>query len=348
MNIFSRLLLVCVLAFSAVKAESVETLMNSGQSLLSNGAYSQAASVFKKVLAREPNFFEARHNLGFAYLAMGKHAEAVRELERAVKLNGMSSETWSNLAVAYENTGNYTKSQNALYQAVKRDPNNVQARMNLATQYLNSGNTSAALEQFLEVIQIDENYPSVYTQIAKVYVAQNKYEKARHYLQQAIRVSSDDTEALWEMGKIYWKIDNDYKQAGSSFQTAISIQPTIADYYQSFAQMLQEQGHKQEAIKMWEKVSIHSTDPSQKAAANAQAVSLQYGDQSDNNQGAAFADTFSEQSVQQLQSSIRPDSQRKKTVQTMNTDDFDIGDDFSNLDNTTEPAKISLDSLLKK
>ena len=73
-----------LLAGMQVRAQqSVETLMANGQELLQRGAYSQAATQFKQVLAREPDFFEAQFNLGFTYLQWGKYSEALVELKKA-------------------------------------------------------------------------------------------------------------------------------------------------------------------------------------------------------------------------------------------------------------------------
>ena len=46
--------LLCALLFTvSVQAESTEELMNTGNHLLANGAYDQAVSKFRKVIARD-------------------------------------------------------------------------------------------------------------------------------------------------------------------------------------------------------------------------------------------------------------------------------------------------------
>jgi tetratricopeptide (TPR) repeat protein len=54
-----------------------------GQQALREGRFDLAAEDFQKVLRLDPNFVEARVNLGLAYHALGKYGEAVRELEAA-------------------------------------------------------------------------------------------------------------------------------------------------------------------------------------------------------------------------------------------------------------------------
>ena len=68
--------------FVQVQAQSIESLMLSGQEMLQNGAFSQAVTQFRKVIQMEPSNFEAQFNLAFAYLGWGRNSNAVEEFKK--------------------------------------------------------------------------------------------------------------------------------------------------------------------------------------------------------------------------------------------------------------------------
>lgn len=73
-----------LLLFSTALGQSVEELMSQGNGLLSNGAYNDAVTVFRKVIGREPRNFEAQSNLAFAYLQSERYGNAVAEYNKAI------------------------------------------------------------------------------------------------------------------------------------------------------------------------------------------------------------------------------------------------------------------------
>ena len=59
-SIMSVLAVAIIFVFPARSQNSVEELMATGNNLLKNGAYTEAISVFRKVLGKEPRNFEAQ------------------------------------------------------------------------------------------------------------------------------------------------------------------------------------------------------------------------------------------------------------------------------------------------
>jgi putative PEP-CTERM system TPR-repeat lipoprotein len=74
--------LLFVAVLSGCKGHTKESLNAEGQTLLQQGNYNGAIVHFKNALEKDPNFVEARFNLGLAYVETGKLDQAERELQK--------------------------------------------------------------------------------------------------------------------------------------------------------------------------------------------------------------------------------------------------------------------------
>ncbi|MBN2037262.1 MAG: tetratricopeptide repeat protein [Chitinispirillaceae bacterium] len=276
-----RIVLLCfiVLGFfmGDLYAQSTEELMNTGQELVRRGGFSQAVNAFRKVLAREPDFFEAQFNLAFTYLQWGRYSEAVTEFKKAARMQPNNSEVWSNMAIAYDNLNRPNDATDALYQAVKCDPSNITARMNLAAMYANANRNKQAIDQYKEVIRMDGTKGEAYLNLSKSLIAVNKVQEAKQYLKQAIVNDPNNGEPHSELGTIYWKHDNDIDKGIAEYRRAISVEPTNPAHYDNLANALVKKGQEKEAIENWEKAMIYIDDALQKEKIQDRIDRLQKG-----------------------------------------------------------------------
>jgi tetratricopeptide (TPR) repeat protein len=243
-----------------VAGQSIESLMNSGNMLLQNGAYDQAVTKFRKVLSRDPGNFEAQFNLAFAYLNWGRHSSAVEELKKTLGINPRCAECWSNLALAFEALGQSDQALNALYKSVSVNPGNIEARTNLATMYVNYDRLSDAISQYKQVIQIDGSNVDAHVNLAKCLIAEGRIEEAKHYLNSALALNPNEAEAHWELGNIAWKKEDDKQQALEKYQKAISIEPNTHHFYEKKALLHEEMGDKEKALATWKKSMVYIDD----------------------------------------------------------------------------------------
>lgn len=307
---------------AGLSAQSIEGLMNSGQQLLSNGAYAQAVTKFRAVLSREPSHFEAQHNLAFAYLQMGRDNDAIAGFKAAIKLNGRNAETWSNLAVAYEATGNSAKAMDALFNAVNLDPSNVDARFNLATMYVNENQIAKAVAQFKQVIAMDGNRVEAYTNLAKCLARQGNAAEAKKVLRESLGVNPQNAEAHWELGNILWKSDADKDGAVKEYRLAINLQKTSQVYYDNLGQLLEEMGNKTEAVKVYNDYLVYLNDALTKEKIRDRINRIETGGVVAGKGGAAPVST--------MQKLSREEKPRTET-RVMDTKPVDISGDFDDL-----------------
>lgn len=115
--------------------------------------YDQAALAYRKALAVDNNFVEARNGLGVIYSAQGKYAEAIEVLKLAVQQAPQAAHIYNNLGYAYYLQGDNDEAIVALRVAAKLDPNNQRALNNLGQAYAKAGDHSGAIVAFTQATE---------------------------------------------------------------------------------------------------------------------------------------------------------------------------------------------------
>ena len=104
----------------------------------------QAIDALNRVLAAQPDHFEARSVLSDVYLKTGRFQEATVILQDLVRAAPSDPRLWNNLGNAFYGSANYRDSVSALEVAVKLDPGFLLAWRNLGNAYQRAGHSDLA------------------------------------------------------------------------------------------------------------------------------------------------------------------------------------------------------------
>ena len=77
-------ILVVFLLLNACREQTKEEIFLQGMEFVDNGNHQAAVTLFKNALEKDPNYIDARLQLGIAYLETGKYDKAENELEKAL------------------------------------------------------------------------------------------------------------------------------------------------------------------------------------------------------------------------------------------------------------------------
>ena len=339
-KINSIVVIICLLFLAVnIHAQSTESLMSTGNSLLANGAYDQAVSKFRKVIARDPSNFEAQFNLAIAYLNTERFSNAITEFRKAVNINPRSAEAWSNMAYAYEQLGKSDKALDALYRAVQSNPNNITARINLATVYGQKNRYDQAIAQYKQVIQMDGTNLDAHVNLAKCLISKNKLKDAEHYLKGAIAINPNDGEAYWELGNLQSGKNND--AALKNYRKAVALKPNSQVYYGNLGLLLEElwkknkdESKKQEALDVWKSSLVYLDDALKKEKVQARIDMIERGEAPSGKATAEelFGETGgSKGDLEALRSEMRAGDEEPTSTQRISVESYDVGSDLSTM-----------------
>ena len=339
-KIYSIVVIIC-LSFLVVNvpAQSAESLMSTGNSLLSNGAYDQAITKFQKVIARDPSNFEAQFNLAHCYLNSERFSNAVTEFRKAVSIDPSSAEAWSNMAYAYEQLGQSEKALDALYRAVQSNPNNINARINLATVYGQKNRYDQAIAQYKQVLQMDGTNLDAHVNLAKCLISKNKLKDAEHYLNGAIAINPKEAEAYWELGNLQSGKDND--AAIKNYRKALSLKPNSQSYYENLALLCEDlwkknkdESKKLEALELWKSSLIYLDDALKKEKVQARIDLIERGEAPSGKVTSEelFGSTeASKVDFEALRSEMRTEDKEPTSTQQISVESYDVGSDISTM-----------------
>jgi tetratricopeptide (TPR) repeat protein len=318
---------------------SVEEIMSSGNNLLRNGAYAEAASAFKQVLSKEPRNFEAQANLAFAYLQAERYDKAVAEYKRAISLDPKNAECWANIGFAYEKLGRSGDAANAINRSVELNPSNVEARMNLAAMYENSGAFDKAIAHYEAAIRTDAKRGDAYSGVARCMTEKGNIAGAKKYCQEAIATDPNNADAHWQLGNILWKKENKQAEALKEYEISVKLDENSQVFYENLALLQEEMGKKDIALATWKKYLIYLNEAIKKEEVQKRIDKLENGEavsssgKADAKANREKASQANEEHMQQMKSDLRRDS--KTDAKRLDTKSVDVGSDFDKIGKDT-------------
>lgn len=333
----SGFLIFTLLIISDAQSQAVEELMAQGNGLLKNGAYTEAITVFRKVMGQDPHNFEAQSNLAFSYLQAERYTNAVSEYNRAIALSPHNSDCWLNLGYAYEKLGKRSKAVEAIHHAVELNPNNIDARMNLAAFYEDANQFEKAVTLYEQVIKIDgTNRGDAYVGAARCLLEKGNVAGAKKYLTEAIAANSNNAAAHWQLGNIYWKKENKPEDALKEYKTAATLDPNTAEFYENHALLLESLGRKDEAIATWKSYMIYVNDALKKEQTEQRITKLETGEtvvtsKEDKKIARENLDQKEKADLDKLKSEMRKDNGGKGDTKRIDAPPPDVSGDLDDI-----------------
>ncbi|HIQ30794.1 MAG TPA: tetratricopeptide repeat protein [Aquifex aeolicus] len=148
------------------------------------GEFKKSEEAFKRALQSDPNFSEAKMNLGILYLRKKDYREAIKYLREAV-----SDETFDkkhvafyHLAKVYKELGDKRSYLENLKKATAYNPLFMEAQLELGSAYMDEKNYEEAHKLYRSLIDNNFGSPEVYLGLAKALYEMGMLEEAKEAL----------------------------------------------------------------------------------------------------------------------------------------------------------------------
>lgn len=165
-------------------------------SLCAIGKEREAVPLYQKALKLDPQFHDARRNLGMALAAIKQPQKAILVLTKAVKNNPNDSASWLYMAVAKLSLDDLENAQNDVAKALEIAPNDEDA-LTLNVDILEkSGRISAALAAGQDALKRAPHCLSLINLTAGLLSYQGQYDDALAARQRAVALAPQNVEAL--------------------------------------------------------------------------------------------------------------------------------------------------------
>ena len=168
--------------------------IESGLALLQAGRLSDAAAVFRQILAVRPDYADALHLLGLVAYHGGDYAAAV-DLIMAALTHHTSEIFYGNLGNAFAAQGKRAAAVECFRQAIALKPDYVQAHNNLGNLLREQGIFADAVQCFRTVIALKPDYAEAHNNLANALVDLGDLDAAIEAYRRAIALKPDLVEA---------------------------------------------------------------------------------------------------------------------------------------------------------
>jgi tetratricopeptide (TPR) repeat protein len=129
----------------------------------------QAIDLYRRMLAVEPSFDEARIMLGNLLTEAGDLAGAAQELERLTQVNPGNADGWFNLGFLHDKADNIAEAERCFRRAVQLKPKLDRAWYGLGLVLIRAGRLEEAVEALKQNVKIQPFNPYGYYQLGMTY-----------------------------------------------------------------------------------------------------------------------------------------------------------------------------------
>jgi Flp pilus assembly protein TadD len=214
-----------------------------------SGRFSEAETLCRQFVEREPNSAAALHLLGVLAHQSGRRGEAVELIRRAVTLEPGNAEFHYNLGVALQVLGRLDEASASYRETLRLQPNRAEAHNNLGHALLVQGRLGDALPCFEQALRLRPDYAEAHHNRGEALCRLGKPAEAAAALQEAVRLRPDHAPAHVSLGRAFAE-QGRAEEAQACFRQALQLQPgpdenrsgTLADAHNHLGLLLLQQG----------------------------------------------------------------------------------------------------------
>lgn len=248
----------------AANPNSPELLIRTGEELLRDQNYREAALFFKKAIMNikpnDPKRLRARMHVGYGKTLADegdaipdpqKHREASEEFKKAIVADPAMVSAYLNLIGAYKKLGMAAEAQSLMANAVKITPDSAEGWLDLFAWYLREGEMLKAKFSLERALQIDPENQITLVAAGEVYLREQLYGEAAALFEKALAVNASDTRIYNYLGITYRRMEMN-EQAVTCFTKAIVIDKEDCNLYFNLGRVYQQKAEAAKARQAYE------------------------------------------------------------------------------------------------
>jgi superkiller protein 3 len=206
----------------AIAPENLEVLKRMGVLEQTELKFDDSIGLFKKVLARDPDYKGVNFFLGLSYFGKNEFLPSIDCFERELRTPKPHPRTQYYLGLALQSTGRVNEAIAHLNQSVAQDPKDADALYELARLYKN-----ASLHSIEALKALDPDSFQMHALMGEVYADQERYSDALEEYQKAVAKRPDAPGMRFLIGVAYWA-QRQMEPAEKAFKEAYKENPKDA------------------------------------------------------------------------------------------------------------------------
>jgi Tfp pilus assembly protein PilF len=175
---------------------------NLGVVLFQKGRVDEAVAQYQKALEINPNYVAAHYNLGNALFQKGQLDEALAQYQKAVEINPNDAEAHVNLGNALFQNEQLDAALAQFQKAIEINPNDAETHYNLGNALFQKGQLDEAVAQFQRALEIDPNSFATHYNLGGALFQKGQLDDAITQFQEVLRLKPDFSPAQANLAKV--------------------------------------------------------------------------------------------------------------------------------------------------
>lgn len=199
--------------------------------------FADLETLYRTTLARNPNCWMARENLGNLLGVSGRTSESIEQLRESLRLNPDAPTARLSLGAALVDAGK-TADGIEQYRLILRDrPDSVEARKNLAAALLVTGQAAESIEQWESLVGSHPELAEAHCGLANAMVTTHRFDAAITHCREAVRLKPELADAYNHWGNALFHLGR-LREASEMYQQALQRKPDSAEFHYNLATVL--------------------------------------------------------------------------------------------------------------
>ena len=211
-----------------------------------------AEKLYKEILVKEPNHFDALYNLSKLFAQTRRFNLAKPLLYKVIQIKPNYTKAHNNLGIILTKLKEYENAISSFKEAIQLQPDYSDAYFNHGIVLQELGEHNKAIVCYEKAIQIKPDYSKAYNNLGIVLQASGQNNKAITLYEKAIKIQPNYSDAYYNLGKAMHEF-GEHNKAIVCYEKAIQIKPDYSKAYNNLGIVLQEMGEHVKAISVYKK-----------------------------------------------------------------------------------------------
>ncbi len=211
------------------------------------GRFGEAETIYRRVLAQEPNHADAMQLLGAVAGQTGRVDLAIELIRKAIGLNPKIAAYQNNLAKILCDQGRFEEAIVACRAAIELDPKLAETHNNLGNAFFGKGKHAEAIAAYREAIAIRPDYFDALRNLGVVLGRTGDCEQGIEIYRRLCQIRPGDADVHNNLGNLLVRLDR-IDEAIAAYGKALGLQPRHFQAYNNIADAFRLAGRLDESI----------------------------------------------------------------------------------------------------
>ena len=212
-----------------------------------SGRLQEAETIYRQILAAEPQHAEALHYLGIIAHQVGRNDVAVELIRQAIAFHPTAPALHCNLGLALEKLHRFDEAIAAYGRAIALEPDCADNHYNLGNALKDRGQLDDAVAAYRQALQIQPDHAMSHNNLGHALRARGDFPGAIAACRRALQIRPDYAEAHGNLGNAL-RDAGQLDEAIGALRRAAELHPALALAHYNLGNALQEHGRWDEAV----------------------------------------------------------------------------------------------------